>query len=271
MAGIPGTLKDPQAAQMLIDLEKSLYQFLGFRGYWDESARLGEWRYEAGKALSQWSDAGWGAFHVAFIYYWRGETKGATSWGSLMAEAMEQGAIPRDKAIAIHFQGLIAKQCKNWAKAERLYQEALAIYLELGEEADQSITLNNLGNVARSQGQYDRAESYYKQALAIKEKRGDKENQAIYCSNLGRLALDRDRPSEARTWYERGFALAQEVGLQDSVADAQAGLARVLEEEGHYPEALLLAQAALEIRECLRHSNLEWTRQLVERLRGKAG
>jgi len=271
MAGIPGTLKDSQAAQMLIDLEKSLYQFLGFRGYWDERARLSEWGYQAGKALSQWSDAGWGAYHVAMTHYWRGETKGATSWGSLMAEVMERGAIPRDKATAIRFQGLIAQECQNWAKAERLYQEALAIYLELEEEAVQSLTLNDLGNVARSQGQYDRAESYYKQALAIEEKRGDKERQASYCSNLGHIALDRDRPSEARTWYERGLALAQEVGRQDLVASAQVGLAQVLEKEGHYPEALLLAKAALEIYDRLRDSSLEGTRQLVERLRGKAG
>jgi len=271
MTGIPDTLKDPQAAQMLIDLETSLNQFLKFRSYWDEYARLGEWRYEAGKALSQWSDAGWGSHRVASIHYWRGETKGATSWGLLMAEAMERGAIPRDKATAIRFQGVIAEQCQNWAKAERLYQEALAIYLELEEEAVQSLTLNDLGNVAGSQGQYDRAESYYKQALAIGEKRGNKENQALYCSNLGLIALDRDRPSEARTWYERGLALAQEVGRQDSVATAQAGLALVLEKEGHYPEALLLAKAALEIYDRLRDSNLEGTRQLVERLRGKAG
>ncbi len=61
MAGIPGTLQDRQAAQMLIDLENALFNFLWFRGYWDECVRLGEWRYQAGKALNQWRDAGWGA------------------------------------------------------------------------------------------------------------------------------------------------------------------------------------------------------------------
>jgi hypothetical protein len=47
-------------------------------------------------------------------------------------------------------------------------------------------------------------------------------------------------------------------------------MARVLEEEGRYTEALPLAQAALEIRERLRDQNLDSSRQLVERLRRKA-
>ncbi len=271
MAGIPGVLKDQQAAQMLMDLERALNNFLWFRGYWDEMVRLGEWRYQAGKALSQWSDAGWGAYNVAWIYYNRADTDRAASWAALMAEAIERGGSRRDKAVAIRLQGVIAQQRKDGAEAERLYQEALAIYRELKDEKCEAIALNDLGGVMRSQRQYDHAESYYKEALAIEEKRGDKQGQAAYCGNLGLLALDRDRPSEARPWYERELALAQEVGRQDLVASAQVGLARVLEKEGRYADALPLAQAALDIQEHLRDQGLDFSRRLVERLRRKAG
>ncbi|MBD2337321.1 ATP-binding protein [Calothrix sp. FACHB-156] len=271
MAGIPGTLQDRQAAQMLIDLETALYQFLWFRGYWDERVRLSEWRYQAGKALSQWSDAGWGAYNVAWIYYYRAETERAASWAAQMAEAMERGGSRRDKATAIQLQGQIAQQRQNWAEAERLCQEALAIDRELGEETDVAIDLNFLGGVARSQGQYDRAESYFKQGLAIAKKLGLKQEQAYISGSLGLLALNRNQPTEARPWYERELALAQEVGRQDLVASAQAGLAQVLEAEACYSEALALAQSALEIRERLRDRDLNFSRQLVERLRRKAG
>ncbi|MBE8990221.1 tetratricopeptide repeat protein [Nostoc sp. LEGE 12450] len=270
MAGIPDVLKDPQAAQMLIDLEDALSNFLWFRGYWDEWVRLGEWRYQAGKALSQWSDAGWGTYHVAWIYYVRGEAEQAASWADQTAETMEQAGNRRDKSFATRLQGKIAGQRQDWAEAERLYQEALAIYRELGEEKDEAIALSDLGAVARSLGQYDRAESYYKQALAIEEKLGNKAKQAAYCGNLGLLALDRDRPSEACPWCERELVLAQEVGRQDLVADAQAGLAQVMEKEERYTEALSLAQSALDIRERLRDQGLDFSRRLVERLRSKA-
>jgi tetratricopeptide (TPR) repeat protein len=270
MAGIPGTLKDRQAAQMLIDLQNALFNFLWFRGYWDEAVRLSEWTYQAGLALGQWRDAGWGAYHVASIHYNRAETEQAASWAARMVEAMERGGNLQDKAIAIELQGQITQQRQDYAEAERLYQNALAIYRELGEEEREANALNDLGSVARSQGHYDRAESYYKQALAIAEKLGNKEYQATYCGNLGNLALNRNRPTEARPWYERQLALAQEVGRQELVALAQSGLAQVLEKEGRYAEALDLAQAALEIRERLRDKTLEFSRRLVERLRGKS-
>lgn len=270
MAGIPGTLKDNQAAQMLIDLESALYQFLWFRGYWDEYMRLGEWRYQAGKGLGKWSDASWGAEHVAFIHYSRAETELAASWAARMVEAVERGGSRRDKGVATWLQGVIAEQRRDYPEAERLYQEALAIYRELGNEEDETTVINNLGTVARSQGNYALAESYYKQGWAIAQKLGNKEYEASYSGNLGALALDRKDPTAARPWYERELALAQEVGRQDLVAGAQSGLAQVLEEEGRYAEALPLALAALEIRKHLRDKNLEWTRRLVERLRGKS-
>jgi tetratricopeptide (TPR) repeat protein len=141
--------------------------------------RLSEWVYQAGKALSQWSNAGWGAHHVAWIHYNRAETELAASWASRMVEAMERGGNRRDKAIAIQLQGLIAEQRQNYAEAERLYQDALAIYRELGKEADEAIVLNDLGDVARSQRHYDRAESYYKQALAMMKNEGIKKDKQL--------------------------------------------------------------------------------------------
>ncbi|MBN4003237.1 tetratricopeptide repeat protein [Nostoc sp. LPT] len=270
MAGISVELKDLQTAQMLIDLEHALFNFLFFRGYWDEGVRLGEWVYQVGKALSHWSDAGWGAYHVARVHYFRAETDRAASWAAQMSEAMKRGGSRQNKAVAIQLQGDIARQRQNLLKAERLYHEVLAIFRELKNEPAKAIALNNLGSVARSLGQYDRAESYIKEALAIEVKRGNKERQAVYFGSLGNLALDRNRPTEARPLFERALALDQEVGRQDRVADAQYGLARVLEEEGRYAEALSLALAAQEIRKRLRDKSLDCTHQLVERLRRKA-
>lgn len=266
MAGISGTVKDREAAQMLIDLEHALWKFLLFRGYWDELVRLSEWRYQAGKALDKWSDAGWGADHVAWIYYYRQETEKAAIWLDKMREMMERGGSRRDQAVTIRLQGLIAAQRQDWKEAEYLYQEAIAIYRDLGKEDDEAIALNDLGGIMRLQGNYDQAELYYQQGLAIAQKLGLKQEEGYISGNLGSLALARNLPKEARTWYERELVLAQEVGREDLVAAAQSGLAQVLEEEGLYSEALPLAQAALVISERLRHYGLDWTRRLVERL-----
>jgi len=266
LSGLPSALQDRQAAQLLLDLKQALRVFLDFRGYWDERIRLSQWCYQAGQALEQWCDAGWGAFDVSCMYYQRGETDRAATWTERMVAAMERGGSRRDRAVAAHMQGLVANQCQDWTRAEQHYQEALAIDRELRNERDIAIGLNSLGEVARQQKQYDRAEKYYQQALAIDEKRGYKEGQAIRSGNLGQLALARDRPQAARPWFERALPLAQEVGRQDLIADIQSGLAEVLAAEGCPSDALILAQQSLQLRERLRHRDVEESRQQVARL-----
>jgi tetratricopeptide (TPR) repeat protein len=266
LSGIPSPLQDPQAAQMLIDLETALHNFLNFRGYWDERMRLSEWCYEAGQALSKWSDAGWGAYRVATTHYRRGEIDRAATWTDKMATAMERGGSRRDRAAASQMQGRVAEQRKEWKKAEQFYQETVAAFQDIGDEDAKGTILSDLGDVAKKQQQYDRAETYYQQALAIDEKQEDKQGQAVYCGNLGLLAIERDRPKDARPWFERELSLAQEVGRQDQVAAAQSGLALVLAAEKRYGEALTLAQQALQIRERLGADGLAFSRSQVERL-----
>ena len=265
-SGLPDALQDGEAAQLLIDLKIALSNFLRFRGYWDERLSLSQWGYQAGQALEQWRDAGWGAYDVAWVNYSRGETDRAATWADRCAAMMERGGGQRDRAVATDMQGLVAEQRRDWAGAKQHCQEALAAYRELGAEADEAIVLNTLGGVARQQGQFDRAEECYQQALAIAEKIGFTEHQSTVCGNLGLLALDCGRPQVARPWFERKLALAQEVGRQDQIAHAQSGLAQVLEAEGHYAEALPLAQQSLQIRQRLRDRSLAFSQQQVARL-----
>jgi tetratricopeptide (TPR) repeat protein len=163
-------------------------------------------------------------------------------------------------------QGLVARQQKNWPEAERRYEEALMAYRDLG--LDEANVFNNLGGVARSQSQSDRAKKYYQHALEIAKKTGYVEVQAACCTSLGFIALDGDHLI-ARPLFERGLTLAKKIGKDDQVATAQSGLARVLEQEQRYHEALALAQQALQTRERLRHQDLPFSRRLVERLQKK--
>ena len=260
-----------EAARLLVDLAGALRIFLFFRGYWDERIRLSTWAYEAARALENWRAAGWRAYDVAWIHYYRAETDQAAAWAARMAEAMERSGGRRDRAAAIRLRGAVAQQRQDYPEAKRLYAEALAAFRDLGEEADLAIVLNDLGAVARAQEQYDRAEDYYRETLALAEKHEAKGGQVYITENLGLLALERGRPAQARPHFERALALARQVGREDLVADAHWGLARVLEEEGRPAEALPLAEEALRIRERLRHRAVGEARELAERLRKKVG
>jgi Tfp pilus assembly protein PilF len=67
--------------------------------------------------------------------------------------------------------GNVAANRGDLARAEQLYQQALAIYEKLAPNSlEVARTLNNLGNVALDRGDLAAAERYLQQALAIYEK-----------------------------------------------------------------------------------------------------
>lgn len=254
------------AARLLLSLSTTLSVFCLFRGYWDEGIHIHTWAYEAAQTLQAWPEAGWRAYDVARVYYYRGETDRAAMWSGRMTVAMQQSGTRRDQAVALGLNGLVALQQGNLDEAERGCLEALAASLELGTEHDQAVLLNDLGGVARSRRDLNRAENYFRRSLTLAEKLGDQQILPSLLGNLGRLTLDTGRLEEATTWYTRQLALAHEIGRQDVVAIAQTGLACVLAQAGDYVQALPYAQAALHLRLRLRDRALDETRHLVARL-----
>jgi tetratricopeptide (TPR) repeat protein len=269
LSGIPGKIKDREAARMLIDISDALRTFLLCRGYWDERVLLSEWAYQAAQALGFWRDAGWAAYSVAWIHINRSEIDRATVWADRTAEAMAKGGDRHDQAVVRHLRGRVALDRMDFIESERFYTEALAIYREMGEQTDVAIVFNDLGVVVSELQDYERAESYYKQALKIHEDRDETAYQPAIFGNLGDLALRQGHTSNARTCYERQLQLAEEISRRDLVANAKTGLALVLEAEGNYPEALKLGKEALKICTQLRHRSLRRIYQLIDSLNKK--
>jgi tetratricopeptide (TPR) repeat protein len=262
---------DESAAVMLNDLAQAFYQFLWYVGRWDEQVRLCTRVYEAMRALNNWRMAGLRAYDTAWIYHNRDDTHAAACWADRCSEAWARGGSKFEQAIGMRMRGLVARHRKEYGAAERLLQDALGILRDLHQDMDIQTVLHDLGALERGRKQYDSAERYYREALELARKIDNREGVASCSGSLGRLALDRQYWAEACEWFEQELQLAQDIGRQELIADAQDGLARVHEAEGHPDAALPLAQAALVIRERLRHAHLTRTRELVERLRKALG
>lgn len=189
--------------------------------------------------------------------------------GRTAARRRGRGGSKPEQAHATWMRGVVAGQRKDYDQAERLYQDVLAIWRDLGLDGDVAIVLNDLGGLARARQDYDAAEQYYREALDLARKQDLEEPQAYISGNLGRLAFDREQWAEARQWFEQALALAHEVGRVDLIVGVQYDLARVWEAEGRADLALPLAQEALAIYERLQHRDLAAVRELVERLQGK--
>ena len=268
---VPSTVQktDKEAGRMLIDLASALSTFLWFRGYWDERIQLNKLAYNAAQVLGDWEAASWCAADVAWIYYYRAETTWAEDWVQRMTKAVIRGGTHLSEAASIRRHGALAQQRGDLDEAERLYNEALALFRNLEKSKkieNEAIVLNDLGGLAHQRREYDIAKEYYNQALIIAQKAGDKAGQAMYIGNLSNVALSCSELGTARSLYEKELALAKEVGRKDLIADAQYGLARILEKEERPDEALIYARDALTMRSPTRERQLKRTQKLVDRL-----
>jgi tetratricopeptide (TPR) repeat protein len=258
-----------EAARRLTGLERALHQFLHFHGYWAECLQLANWRYAATRARGAWQDAGWGAYHAAWIHYLRRETAAAQRWSPAMSALMERGGYKTDQAEATRLQGLLARQAKEWTTAEQHYQTALTAYREINDKDSEAIVLNDLGDLAQARQNYPEAEAYYRQALALAKELNRKEQEAYITGNLGQLMLDWERPEDTRPFLEQALFLAQEVGRQESVGFSYWQLARLRDQEGAPAEALALAEKGLAIYERLQHPDLPELQAFTAELRAR--
>jgi tetratricopeptide (TPR) repeat protein len=260
------SIKNDDAARMLVVLASALSSFLPFSGRWDEHIHLSERAYYAANTSDTWRNTGWRAFDVAWMHYKRAHTKEAAIWLKRCEKAWEHGGTQGDNATALRLGGLIAQQHKKFDEAERLLKASLNIRLTLNADREVAFVLISLAQLAQEQKDYQTAEKYFLEALDLGQKITDIAIQASVGSYLGELNIEKCQLSEARKWFKYAMPMAKEIGRVEVLARIQYGLALVHEAEGHADLALPLAQEALKIYEKMQRGNLAEIQKLVEKL-----
>ena len=256
---------DREFARLLMGHARALRQFLWFGGRWEERILLASRQYAATLGMEDWSNAGWGARDMAWMYYNRAETDEAQTWAEKCQQAWNK-CTKDDQAEAERMLGLVAEQRKDYATAQQKYEAALAMYRDIGAKQDEGSVLNDLGGLAHAREDYATAEGHFRAALEIARKTENVEMQAGCFGNLGSLALDKKDYPAARGWVEQALPLAQRVGRQDLIGSDKYRLARVCEAEGNRAEALALAREAVAIFERLKYQDLPSARAFLQKL-----
>jgi tetratricopeptide (TPR) repeat protein len=267
-------ISDKDAAWMLNYLATNLCGAVGplfYAGRWDESLQLSGRAYEAVRALEDWYEVGWCAYQIALVQYYRASTDEAVRSADRCVDAWKRSGNKDNQATGLRMRGMLARQRKDYNAAERFFQDALTIWRDLMDDEDTGIILRELGSLEHYRKHFDAAERYYREAQVLLEKSRRKESIAVLNGRLGWLAIDRGNWTEARELFEEELFLAREIGWQDSIAEAQYGLARVHEAQGQPDLALPLAQEALAIEERLHSADLPEVQEMVERLKKKMG
>jgi tetratricopeptide (TPR) repeat protein/CHAT domain-containing protein len=205
-------------------------------------------------AFAQQSDLT--AIHKQFNDYY---TAGNYPAALLEAQKLESGIRAQygtghaHYAVALTSLGLVRRAERNYAEAERLHRQALAIREKtLGAtHREVGVTFNHLALVFQAQGRHAEAGAFFRRALPIAEKALG-ENTPGVAAILKNLAdaLRQDRKhAEAEPFYRRALAI-REKALGENHVDVAAilnNLGLLREDQGKHAEAEQFIRRAVAI------------------------
>ena len=94
-----------------------------------------------------------------------------------------------------------------WGKKQKsfeVYNQALAIWRELGSHQGEALTVNNIGRLYRDLGQHQTALDYYNKALPLWREVGNRNGEALALSDIGRAYADLGQPAKALDYAGSG-------------------------------------------------------------------
>ena len=172
-------------------------------------------------------------------WFWstRGHYREGRRWLSILMAAVPGGQADPIRAYALRGAASLASEEGDFAEAEKLNEEALAIFRRLGDRRGISHVLNNLASMAIDQGNGSAALPLLDESMEIRTELGDRHGAGLVMSNLGLVAHDLKNHDEARSLFERGLEILRTLGSQRNVAMTLINLSAVLREVGDYPSA----------------------------------
>jgi CHAT domain-containing protein len=143
--------------------------------------------------------------------------------------------------------GLVYGGLGQYANALKYYQQALVIFKQVSDKTGEGETLNNLGAVYSGLGQYTDALKYYQQALMITKQVGNKAGEGIILNNFGLVYEILGQYADALKYYQQALVIHQQVGNKLMEGTALNNLGEVYLKLGQYADALKYYQQGLTI------------------------
>jgi Tetratricopeptide repeat len=151
--------------------------------------------------------------------------------------------------------------------AQRLFEQALVIKREFGEQRSIALGLANLADVLIRTGQWDAAETVLAEGAGLAA--GNPQLVGTIACNQGALAAHRQDCALATERFEAAIAASQAGGHPHDVIEALIGLGRVHDQAGDHQSAVARVRAARALateigtRSCLRRRRLPSRRSPV--------
>jgi tetratricopeptide (TPR) repeat protein len=147
-------------------------------------------------------------------------------------------------------QGWFLMRQGLYAQAREVLQQSIAIFRNLGDEAEIAVPLQFLGILTSEVGEYTEAKQLLQESLAIYRKIDDQREIAWTLSNLGHCIsnLEDGERIEAKQILQESLAIYKIIGDKQGVAIVLNNLGYVFYQLGEYPEAKQQFQESLVLR-----------------------
>jgi predicted ATPase len=143
-----------------------------------------------------------------------------------------------DCVAALSGAALLAEAQGDLARAEQLYEEALALQREAADTAGIAQALSGLGVIARQRGDLKTAETRYGEALAAWRDNGDAPGIAVALLDLGLVRLLAGDYDQARRTLEESLTAFRSLRYEAGIANVLQSLGLIAMDTGDIASAI---------------------------------
>jgi CHAT domain-containing protein/Tfp pilus assembly protein PilF len=118
------------------------------------------------------------------------------------------------------------------------FEEALKLYREAGDRAEEAVLLNNIGLVYSALGEQQKALEYYSQSLPLLRAVGDRSLEATTLTNIGLVYSALGEQQKALEYYSQSLPLWRAVGDRRGEATTLTSIGSVYSQLGEQQKAL---------------------------------
>jgi predicted ATPase/DNA-binding CsgD family transcriptional regulator len=148
-------------------------------------------------------------------------------------------------ATALSRWGYAAVMQSNYTQARALLEEALALFRQVGDTGGCASTLHRLATVLFYQGEYTQAQALLEECRVLTSERGDVQDNALALALLGMVLLYQGDLTQAQTRLEESLVVSRKVGYKRTLGHASNVLGLVTFLRGDVAKARSLWEESL--------------------------
>lgn len=152
------------------------------------------------------------------------------------------------RARALNGAAVLARNQGDYAAAQALSEQSLAMKRELGDRQGVAAALNTLATLALQRSDYAAAKPFYQESLQIERSMGSRQGVTASLIGLANVALEQGDYGAARRLYLESLTIKRDLRDKRGIATSLAGLGAVAFCLADFPAARISLQESLDIR-----------------------